>query len=1053
MVVPVPSLEKGGGFCGGFATHPGKTKNATETTQQKTYQSRQDGEERGHDSSLMVSQMKGPGEIREEARAWKSQLLTAKARTKIGTWNVRTLYSTGKLAQVLNEMKRYHVDIMGVSEMRWTGSGKMDSDGFSIYYSGGNKHERGVGIILTTEMARAVMTWEPVNDRIITIRLQTKYMKVTLIQVYAPTNAADDKEKDEFYEALQAIMDETPEHDMKLLVGDLNAQVGKDNTGWEETMGREAIGTRNENGERLLSYCSSNKLKVGGSIFQHRDIHLGTWRSPNGQTVNQIDHICYSKRWASSVQDVRAYRGPDVGSDHYMVMATLKVKLKAAGNKKVQKILDTTNLHSEATQYQFRLELSNRFSVLEQLNDNKEQDIEETWKEVRDTIVNTAQEVIGYRRGSRKERWITKRTWAAIDERRQLKAKKEQAFKTGNKTEEAIEAYRTKDKEVKSRCRVDKETWFGEKLAEAETAAGRGDSKTLYRVVKELSGKATQKLPINDADGKPLKTQEEQAKRWKEHFQTILNCNEPDDIQDLNTGYTKTLNIEVGDITTEEVIRAIKKLKNGKSAGVDGIQAELLKNGGDELVKKMTTLCNQVWKSEQVPRDWKDGIIIPLPKKGDLKDCNNWRGITLLSVPGKVMAGIILERIKTAIDCSLRQQQAGFRKGRSCCEQIFALRYIIEKATALDTSLLINFIDFKKAFDCLHRPAVWSILSSYGIPEKIIRVIQNFYRDSRCAVRSDGQLGDWFQIITGVKQGCLLSPLIFLLVMDWTLKNAVDKNNFGLDWVDGLKLADLDFADDIALLSKTRNEMQEITDNVEDEARKVGLHINTQKTKLVKIGKIEGTNPVQAGGGQVEEVEQFCYLGSVITNDSSCDKEIKTRMGKANSTFGRLLNIWRNKRLNVKVKVRLYDSLVLSTLRYGAETWSMTAANMRKLEAAHHKWLRRILGITWKDMVTNEEVRKRTGMGKLEDTLRKSRLRWFGHVHRMDINRIPKQALRWTPKEGKRKPGRPRKNWNSTVLEDLKTIRMSWEEAETSAGDRTMWRSCVARCAAGTRTD
>ena len=246
--------------------------------------------------------------------------------------------------------------------------------------------------------------------------------------------------------------------------------------------------------------------------------------------------------------------------------------------------------------------------------------------------------------------------------------------------------------------------------------------------------------------------------------------------------------------------------------------------------------------------------------------------------------------------------------------------------------------------------------------------------------------------------------------MDWILKHALDKNSVGLDWVDGRKLADLDFADDIALLSETWNEMQEITNKVEDEAKKVGLHINTQKTKLVKIGKIEDVRTIQAGGGQVEEVEQFCYLGSVITNDSSCDKEIKTRLGKANTTFGRLTNIWRNKSLNVKVKVRLYDSLVLSTLKYGAETWSMTAANMKKLEAAHHKWLRRILGITWRDMVTNEEVRKRTGMGKIEDTLRKSRLRWFGHMHRMDTNRLPKQVLHWTPREGKRRRGRPRKN-------------------------------------------
>jgi len=134
------------------------------------------------------------------------------------------------------------------------------------------------------------------------------------------------------------------------------------------------------------------------------------------------------------------------------------------------------------------------------------------------------------------------------------------------------------------------------------------------------------------------------------------------------------------------------------------------------------------------------------------------------------MAEIILERLKEAIDNSLRQQQAGFRKGRSCCEQIFILRQIIENVTALNTKLLLNI----KGFDCLHRPSVWSIRKSYGIPERIIKIIQSFYQDSRCSVRTDGQLGDRFKVITGVRQGCLLSPLVFIIVMDWGLKQADD---------------------------------------------------------------------------------------------------------------------------------------------------------------------------------------------------------------------------------------------------------------------------------------
>ena len=199
----------------------------------------------------------------------------------------------------------------------------------------------------------------------------------------------------------------------------------------------------------------------------------------------------------------------------------------------------------------------------------------------------------------------------------------------------------------------------------------------------------------------------------------------------------------------------------------------------------------------------------------------------------------------------------------------------------------------------------------------------------------------------------------------------------------------------------------------------------------------------------MEEVSEFCYLGSVIAKDGSCDRDIKIRLGKANSAFGRLNSIWRNKRLNCRIKIRLYEALVMSILLYGAETWPMTVANMKRLEAAHHRWQRKILGIIWKDKITNEEVRRRTGMDKLEDIIRRKRLHWLGHLHRMQQNRIPKQVLQWSP-HGKKKRGRPRKNWKATVNKDLEDIGMSWEEAEDAAIDRTVWRNCVARCAGGT---
>lgn len=276
---------------------------ATETTQQKHTTTGEDGNGRATSSVMMSS-----GESQLEAGTRMPRFLTPKSQTNIGMWNVRSLNDTGRLTQVVAEMKKYQLGILGISEMRWTGSGSMVSEGVSVYYSGGSKHEKGVGILLSQEVTRAMLSWEPINDRIITMRIQSSHTKVTIIQAYAPTNAAQDQDKNEFYEQLQDILDAAPEHDLKIVMGDFNSQIGADNAGWEDTIGTEAIGERTDNGERLLSLCSTNKMKIGGSLFMHKNIHKGTWRSPDGQTVNQIDHFCISRRWATSLQDVRVHR-------------------------------------------------------------------------------------------------------------------------------------------------------------------------------------------------------------------------------------------------------------------------------------------------------------------------------------------------------------------------------------------------------------------------------------------------------------------------------------------------------------------------------------------------------------------------------------------------------------------------------------------------------------------------------------------------------------------------------------------------------------------------
>ena len=192
-----------------------------------------------------------------------------------------------------------------------------------------------------------------------------------------------------------------------------------------------------------------------------------------------------------------------------------------------------------------------------------------------------------------------------------------------------------------------------------------------------------------------------------------------------------------------------------------------------------------------------------------------------------------------------------------------------------------------------------------------------------------------------------------------------------------------------------------------------------------------------ASGATIETVDDFCYLGSYISTTWNCDQEVNLRIDKAAGVFSKLGKLWNSKKISLPVKTRLYEALVLSTLLNSAELWPVSVIQMKKLEAAHHRWQRRILGISWKDKVTNEKVREATTLPKLEDIIRCRRLRWLGHLSRMDHHRLPRQALTWEPKGFRRRPGRPRQNWKDVIKKDLRKMGISWDEVEEAALRRT----------------
>jgi hypothetical protein len=269
---------------------------------------------------------------------------------------------------------------------------------------------------------------------------------------------------------------------------------------------------------------------------------------------------------------------------------------------------------------------------------------------------------------------------------------------------------------------------------------------------------------------------------------------------------------------------------------------------------------------------------------------------------------IILERIKHAVDERLRDEQAGIRCVRSCTDQIATLRIIIEQSLEWRSPLYINFVDFKKAFDMVDRNTLWRVLRHYGIPVKISNIMQILYYDTRYQVIHNSSLSKPFKVITGVRQGCMLSPIIFTMVIDWIMKTSMNPPR-GMQWTITSKLEDLDFADNVSLHSHQLQQMQQKTESLYQTAKSTGLEINIDKTKNLRINA-QQNDPITLNGNDIEDISHFTYLGSIVNTTGGADEDIRIRKGKVRQVFIILRPVWRNRNISLRTKLRIFETNV-----------------------------------------------------------------------------------------------------------------------------------------------
>ena len=407
----------------------------------------------------------------------------------------------------------------------------------------------------------------------------------------------------------------------------------------------------------------------------------------------------------------------------------------------------------------------------------------------------------------------------------------------------------------------------------------------------------------------------------------------------------------------EEVQQAIKKLSNGKSAGADRVFPGFNKYAPRCLVELFTDFFNSNLASGTVPNDWSLSIICPIYKKGPPLDPNNYRGISLINCIGKIFASIITARLQEYLEnnCSIGPEQAGFRKGFGCEDHILLLSKIVSIYLNQKKRLYVALIYYEKAFDLVDRSLLWQKLVAHNINGKILRILKNIYSKTAC-VRVNGKCSDFFDCKVGVRQGDILSPLLFTIFINdfepfvrshcnglTLLKNFIEKNLGEQQTETLVNLLVLLYADDTIILTESEDDMQKTLDVVSDYCRSSNLKINCGKTKymIFSRGKVRKAQSMYINGHVIERVDNFCYLGVVFKYNNTFQIAIKNNVTKAKKALFETTSELIGHYLSVVAKLHLFDSLITPILLYGCEVWGYK--NLVQLEVFHRNFLKTVL--------------------------------------------------------------------------------------------------------------
>ena len=902
---------------------------------------------------------------------------------RIASLNCRGLSSISKRERVIHLMEKYNLDILCLQETKINCNSREIHDDCILYWSTGvpddarNKAENlkrsgraskhnpepmrtfratiehlGVGICCRKYITRLLTDVRQISARNIVITLRMQAGDLDIVSIYAPqTCSIEDRASEKHYEELDDILRGKYNFSPKIIAGDFNARIIKAMPHEASAIGPHTLGRRDDelhvlsdaqfqNRLRFPEFCFAYGLVAKNTFFEkpveqlvtYKAVGVKTWKPPwQIHKYAQMDYFLINSQRKNSITNITTTVVHAVDTDHKLLIASANFKLKANATRRLDKPI---RYHKPSPE-----QLSNyndRIRTYAADDQQQEQQEINVFDRLNSILLTSANESFDAKHPDMKKPYISQHTWNLLEQ-------KWTAIERGDQDIADVIS-----QEIKRQVQQDREHDLLEQLEEI-TAQGykwhglkklRAKFSPSFTKFKDLEGNH---VPFQDYASKAAEYLEQV--QWKE---PVLDDNpmSREDIPLQNGNYR----VDDSPFIMAELEYVLNKIKNHKSPGADQIPGELYKWLDVQNRALLLDAANVCLAKGEMAHHLLQAIVVSIYKKGDASLLENYRPISLLNTCYKIVAALTKERLDAGLDSWLMATQFGFRKYKSTSHAIFMARRLQDISEKSRTANTLILLDWEKAFDKISQPKMLEVLRRLQVPDRIYRLIKDFYANPQFKVRSGEKESEWRFQNSGIRQGCPLSPYLFVLVMGALFADIKRElcTPRQLQPIDGIYFSEILFADDTLIFGANTQCINKLLHAIERHSAYYGLKLNYGKwvnlTANQRTSSVRFSPDGPAAGRLVPRQRSATYLGTLLTDIFDNKAEIANRLGDCIATCNRLKIFWTKANTSIKWKIQVFNANIRSKLLYGLECIQLTGAEISKLNAFQNKSLRRILG-------------------------------------------------------------------------------------------------------------